>query len=223
MIPSRWNAKKLLLLGIAGALLLAAFSFLFSDGPSGGRRLVMDSLTSIARGLVPTGQEKEERDIAVFLRSEAARVGQVDENPERTKEQLRDLAASLSPQDITILTEKALDPGVDGDERFLAAYLIAEKRNGDPYAALKRMAMAPIAHGLGERVRDMEMQVRAQAIEGLGRLRNDTRAERALKEVAVRSEEAFLRDRAQRSLHEWRTGKPVEEQDREALEKLLEI
>lgn len=226
MIPSRWNVKKILL-ALAGALFVVFLIFIVREKIS-SREAFAASVSSRSvgsgaqsKGLATPPEPVKKDDILVVLKSEARLVGQVDENPERTKEHLSEIAAGLSHQDLAVLSGVALDRIVDADERFLAAYLMAENRTADPYAALTRVATAPIDRGLNERIRDFEIQVRAQAVEGLGKLRNDTRAEWALKGVAAKSREAFLRDRAQRSLYEWRTGNPVEEQDQQALEKLV--
>ena len=222
MTRFKWSAKRTILICLALALSLAGHFFYTSDQD----HLVEGTLKiqKVAQGNsanAVSGLQASPRDLVEVLHEEAQRVGKIDESPAESKKRLEALAASLTKAEVKWLSTRALDTNIDADERFLAAYLIAERRSNDAFMALKQIAAAPTDNKLSERMKDMEFQVRAQAIEGLGKLRNDVRAEKALKDVAMHSQEAFLRDRAQRSLYEWRTGKTVEEQDEEAMEKLL--
>lgn len=165
---------------------------------------------------------------ADFVKSEAGRIGQVDSNPEATQQRLSAWAHGVSAQGAKELSSVALDASRSQDERFLAAYLLGMVPQAEAaIPALREVALAPWAGpGMGEkhqdRVNAIEVQVRAAAIEGLARHRGQDAAREALVAASRAHQDQFLTDRAQRALHEWRTGATVEDQDRKALGKVLQ-
>lgn len=214
----------LLLGGLAGALLffLRPSEVVVSAGSE-----ARDQAHKASR-IVNTASGAPSPAAADFVKSEAGKIGQVDSNPEATQQRLNAWAHGVSAQGAKELSSVALDASRSQDERFLAAYLLGMVPQAEAaIPALREVALAPWAGpGMGEkhqdRVNAIEVQVRAAAIEGLARHRGQDTAREALVAASRAHQEQFLTDRAQRALHEWRTGATVEDQDRKALGKVLQ-
>jgi len=155
--------------------------------------------------------------IQAFYELESKRIGAVDPNPEETKKRLEVMARDLTPGEILWLEAEAVNPKVNGDGRFFATYLLALCSKPEAMVALGKLAISPVPDSKNKGRVELERQIRAQAIEGLGR----AKARDPLLDVVEKQPDEFLRDRAHRALYEARGGKKVEEQDREGLEKLL--
>lgn len=167
----------------------------------------------------PKGKRIEE-----LYRKESARIGAIDPDPQLTEQRLAAVVAELDSDEIVWLKDRALSPDTEGDARFFAAYLLAlsSVAGGEPsLTALREIALAPVPRHKNQSLVELERQIRAQAVEGLSRARGQPAARDALLDVVAQQPDEFLRDRAHRGIHAWQTGKPVEEQDREALGKIL--
>lgn len=159
--------------------------------------------------------------VKAFYRAESARVGEVDADPKLTEERLTAVAQELQPAEISWLKEQALDGKQNADARFFAAYLLALGAQEAAMPGLKEIASAPIAKSKREGEEDLARQIRAQAIEGLCRMPDKVAARDAVMDVEQKQNDEFLRDRAHRCLYALASGKPIEEQDKEAAGKLL--
>ncbi|NUM89555.1 MAG: hypothetical protein HUU37_10155 [Bdellovibrionales bacterium] len=164
--------------------------------------------------------------VTKFITQEARRLSGIDPDPEATRRRLNAWAREVDARGSQDLGAVVLDEDRDQDERFLAAFLLGLVPDDHAVEVLRKVALEPF-HGRpmgekhGDRLRAIEVQVRAAAIEGLARHRQSVEARTALETAAKAHEDQFLSDRAQRALHEWRTGERVEEQDRKALGKAL--
>lgn len=157
-----------------------------------------------------------------FYEAESRRVGEIDENPDLTAQRLAAMAAELNPGEIDWLKNAALDPKRPGDGRFFAAYLLAQTPGPSAIGALTDIATSPLPNLKNRGLQELERQVRAQAGEGLAHKRGEPKAQDGLLDMAEKQSDPFLQDRAHRGLYEWNTGKRIEEQDEEALKKVME-
>ncbi|RZA07314.1 MAG: hypothetical protein EOP11_08040 [Proteobacteria bacterium] len=157
-----------------------------------------------------------------FYGAESARVGAIDNDPGLTQRRLEAMAAELTAAEIEWLKNAALDRKRGGDGRFFAAFLLALAPGQVSAGALRGIALDPVPNLKNQGLVELERQVRAQATEGLGHQRGNVSAQDALLDVVQYQKDEFVRDRAHRALHEWRTGKTVEAQDEEALRKVRE-
>jgi hypothetical protein len=160
--------------------------------------------------------------VEAFYEKESRRVGEIDQDPELTARRLAAMAAELKPAELSWLKSAALDRKRGGDGRFFAAYLLALAPGPATAGALKEVALAPMPNLKNQGLLELERQVRAQATEGLGHARGVPEAQEALLDVVEYQSDEFVRDRAHRALYEWRTGRKLEDQDKEALRKVTE-
>lgn len=156
-----------------------------------------------------------------FYESESKRIGAVDPDPKLTQSRLELVAAELNPEEVRWLTGTALNTKENGDGRFFATYLLALGRSPETTAALRGIALLEIPKRKNKGLEELERQIRAQATEGLGRSCDLPGARDALLDIVEMQLDEFIRDRAHRALYQCRTGKPVEAQDKEALDKVL--
>jgi hypothetical protein len=156
-----------------------------------------------------------------FYQAESARIGAVDPDPKLTEERIRAVAAELKPEEVLWLEARAVDTKEAADARFFAAYMLALSQEEVAVPAMKAIALTPIRPGKHEGAVELERQIRAQATEGLSKVADKALARDALLEVEQGTNDEFIRDRAHRSLYAVETGKSVEDQDKEAMSKLL--
>jgi hypothetical protein len=156
-----------------------------------------------------------------FYESESKRIGAMDPDPKLTQARLELVAAELSPEEVKWLAGTALNAKENGDGRFFATYLLALGRSAEGTSALRQIALTEIPKSKNKGLEELERQIRAQATEGLGHSCDVAGARDALLDIVEMQLDEFIRDRAHRALYQCRTGKPVEEQDKEALDKLL--
>lgn len=154
--------------------------------------------------------------------AEVAKIGQIDPNPSATAEALLALARSLDKSSLEWLRGVALDDSKNGDDRFFAAYLLAENGGQDSLNFLREVALSKIPPAKAAGQKELERQIRAQVTEGLGKNRSSEYARHVLEQVAVEQDDPFLRDQAHRALHEWKTGERIEDQEKDAIGKVLE-
>jgi hypothetical protein len=211
MTPLKW----LLSLGILFLLVIGGAKFVEPmPAPSSVAQVAGESVAQPAAVKILVDDGKR---IQAFYELESKRIGAVDPNPGETKNRLEVMARDLTPGEILWLEAEAVNPKVSGDGRFFATYLLALSLKPEAMAALGNLAISPVPDSKNKGRVELERQIRAQAIEGLGR----AKARDPLLDVVEKQSDEFLRDRAHRALHEVSGGKTVEEQDREGLTKLL--
>jgi len=167
--------------------------------------------------------KKAGKNLEKILKEEKNLLGRVDPDPKASFLRLKTIAENLETADLNLLKIKALDESINGDERFLSIYLLAYNGKDISLDSLQNIALSlvPAPESQNQGLRDLEIQIRAQAIEGLSRFYGNERAKAILEKAAEMQNEAFLRDRANRALYSWRTQNSIENQDKTALEKLL--
>lgn len=166
-------------------------------------------------------QKKPVERLIAFYEKESKRIGQVDENPALTQKRIESVASVLDPQELLWLKKQTMDRSLEGDARFFAVYMLALNASDSSLDLLGDIASQTIPQTKNKRVMELEVQIRAQAIEGIGRARSSQRARDVLLDIMNKQENTFLQDRTHRSLYQWETGKPLEKQDKEALSKVL--
>jgi hypothetical protein len=157
-----------------------------------------------------------------FYANESKRIGAIDSNPALTEARLKEFSSSLSQEEIRWLIGEASDPTKNGDGRFFAVYLLALSKDEFAMRALTELAVSPIPMQKNKGLEELERQLRAQATEGLARAcEANKELKDSLLDIIEKQGDEFLRDRSHRALFQCQTGKSIEEQDKEALEKLL--
>jgi len=170
-----------------------------------------------AKALNKTVESKETKNFSDMIEKEAASVSQLNDRPEEVEQRLKDLAARMKDEDVSVLQEKALNTNLNGDERFLSVYILGESSLGKAQESLERIAETPLPKMQDSRLMNQEEILRGQAIESL-------REPESIKRVLTRADNKFLADRAQRTLlyREGKISASPETQDQQALTKLLE-
>lgn len=153
---------------------------------------------------------------------ESARVGKVDPNPKLTQQRLEVAARELKPEEIAWLESQAVDASLDMDARFFSVYLMGLSSQPAAVQALFRVAMKPVPVTKNERRDSEERAQRMGAVEGMCTPANCKIPESIdqLMEIVSSAQDEWVRDRANRCLQSCKYGKPVQEQDKEALRKL---
>lgn len=168
----------------------------------------------------PDPVEKMDR-VKGFYAAESKRVGSIDKDPILTEKRLREFAATLKDEEIQWLAKEAENRKNPGDGRFFSVYLMALSEAPLAMEALTKIATSPLPQEKNQGLVELERQLRAQATEGLARAcEKQKQWKDSLLDIVSRQEDEFLRDRAHRALYQCETGKSIEDQDKEALEKV---
>jgi len=218
MMRSKWVISALIV-AVLGAG--AWFTLRREVAPAGSKAPIATPSISIPPEVEAFKKAPPVTRVQDFYESESKRIGAVDPDPKLTQARLELVAAELSPDEVKWLAGTALNAKENGDGRFFATYLLALGRSVEGTAALRQIALTEIPKRKNKGLEELERQIRAQATEGLGRSCDVAGARDALLDIVEMQLDEFIRDRAHRALYQCRTGKPVEAQDKEALDKLL--
>jgi hypothetical protein len=158
---------------------------------------------------------KPAENFAAQVQEEAAAMSQLNDHPEEVQKRLKELADKMQESDVPSLQQNALNPNLNGDQRFLSVYILGESTLVKAQESLEAIATAPIPETHEGRLTTQEEIIRGQAVESI-------RQAETLKRVLARSDNTFINDRAQRNLL-YLEGKASssEQQDQEALTQLL--
>lgn len=158
--------------------------------------------------------------IVQYVKIAARKVGQLDENPQKTASDLAKMANQLTPLDLKGLRKLILNKQEPVDERFFAAYLVAQSNKERTIELIRDVALTKYEKMTDIRTRNDEQIIRAQLIEGLPKFGEKSGA--TLLEIINNTDDVFLRDRANRALIKARhpDAKSLQQQDAEALQKL---
>lgn len=158
---------------------------------------------------------KPAENFAAQVQEEAAAMSQLNDHPEEVQKRLKELAEKMQESDVPSLQQNALNPNLNGDQRFLSVYILGESTLAKAQESLEAIATAPIPETHEGRLTTQEEIIRGQAVESI-------RQADTLKRVLARSDNTFINDRAQRNLLylEGKASSP-EQQDQEALTQLL--
>jgi hypothetical protein len=185
-----------------------------------------DSDPAPSQGYPVTTDRKPSR-IARFLAKEAENVGKTTDDPQSAEKRLKEFADTLKSEDLKDLAARAVDPKTGGDERFLSAYLLGLADSAgaeDAQNAMISVAGSAVPQlPLDSPVRAMELSIRAEALEGMAKFRDDPGARAKLTELIQQLKDPFLADRAHRVLYALDHGGEgvVPAQDAAALQKML--
>jgi hypothetical protein len=221
MMRSKW-LLSLLLLAVAGALwfwLGRASAPPTMIAPIGEETARPNEPVPAAVTKFREGKPLER--VKLIYEEEGKRIGAVDPDPDLTQRRLELIARELHPSEIDWLKQEALRRDEMGDARFFATYLLALNGQEAAVGALREISLSPVPESKNPGLVELERQIRAQAVEGLSRVRGKDVARDALLDIVNGQADEFLRDRAHRGLYAWQTGKSIEDQDKEGLEKLL--
>lgn len=154
-------------------------------------------------------------NFAAMVNEEAAAISQLNDHPEEVQKRLKELAGKMQESDVPALQQNALNPNLNGDQRFLSVYILGESTLAKAQESLEAIATTPIPETHEGRLTTQEEIIRGQAVESI-------RQADVLKRVLARSDNGFINDRAQRNLLylEGKASSP-EKQDQEALTQLL--
>ncbi len=215
------------IVSILGLLLVMGGAFFFFRRPLAEAPLVSaPALAPVAAPVSPAlaafRAEPPRKRVMELYERESARVGKVDPDPKATQKRLEEVARELKPEEISWLEAQAIDPAVEMDARFFAVYLMGLSSQGSAVQALYRVAMKPVPVTKNERRDSEERAQRMSAVEGMCTPENCKlpEARDQLKEIIALAQDEMVRDRAHRCLYACQYGKPVAEQDKEALRRI---
>lgn len=159
--------------------------------------------------------QQEQKNFEALVKDEAAAVAQLNDHPEEVQQRLKDLADKMQDVDVPVLQKDALNPNLNGDQRFMSVYILGESALAKAQESLEAIAVAPIPNVRDARLMSQEEIIRGQAVESI-------RHPETLKRVLAQTDNGFINDRAQRNLLylEGKASSP-EQQDKEALTQLL--
>lgn len=173
------------------------------------------SKTASGAVVAPAAARTSTENFAALVNEEAASMSQLNDHPEEVQKRLKDLADKMQESDVESLQQNALNPHLNGDQRFLSVYILGESTLAKAQESLEAIATAPIPDMHEVRMTTQEEIIRGQAVESI-------RHADVLKRVLARSDNNFINDRAQRNLLylEGKASSP-EQQDQAALTQLL--
>ena len=157
---------------------------------------------------------------------EAAHVGKVQANPELAKERMRILAREMTAKDVEQMYEIMSDERANGDQRALAVELLSIKNDGASLQALQNFVAnsKSISGAKWDSKKELETVLRAQAVESIANFPEKDIAISTLNFLQQKVDQKFLSERIGRASLNLMSGgnKPVQQQDEEALKKLVE-
>lgn len=164
---------------------------------------------------IPMEQFKKE------FKFESEQVGQIQSDPELAENRIQSLARQIDSPHIRYLEKVMIDQNANGDERAMALEFLSRNQSPEALAILKDFAKTEGASA-GHR-QEFELALKAQAIEGIGSALDQSAALTYLDEIKKQSGYSFIKDRAARVEYSIRNNSTsVEEQDNEALKKIVE-
>ncbi len=188
---------------------------------------------SFSKSNLGTGLSKEQESVAEAYRKpptlavsaevlhEAHLAGMMDQDPTVSEKRLNKIAENLTADEIASMAELVKSPSNDGDLRALAVDLLARNKGPRALEPLEQIIISKWPDLSDPRMIGFEQSLRGRAIEGLeGHPAQEATGnlQRALSQV----QDSFLNDHGQRALlHRQGQARSVEEQDEEALRKIL--
>ncbi len=176
---------------------------------------------SIQNDFQPTSNFKSWSQLSAPILDETKRSGMIDKDPLESEKRLNELASKLSDQEIVSMTEIVKTPSQDSDLRALAVDLLARNKAKTVLGKLEEIITSKWPESAEAHVISFEQALRARAIEGLEQ-HPTPQATESLKRALLKNQDSFLNDHGHRALlHRQGQAKSVEEQNQEALSKIL--
>lgn len=153
----------------------------------------------------------------------ADEISQLQIHPEETEKKLQDLAGEMSSEDVKKIAQVMTNPNINGDQRSMAVEILSRHQTVESLKQLEDFILQHDETTKWSRSREFESVLRAQAIEGIAAFPQKDLALSSLMALDPKLDEAFLKDRIQRSMAGLRSeNQSSEKQDNEALSKLVE-
>lgn len=122
----------------------------------------------------------------------------ISDEPEASEEYLRDFAKSVQPSEIVMLSEVLIDTSLPNAERTLALEALIINQDFNSHQLINSFVQNESFRASANP--DFEMALRAQAIEGMTLFSDKSRVRKNLENLQIRTQSAFLYDRARRAL-----------------------
>lgn len=188
--------STLAVLGLAFIL----YWFSASDLPTEEAPVALDPVPPKSLTLLPSkvgqfkkvAQEASVDKIMAWLKHEARSVGQIDPDPKSTLRRLKDYAAKLRRPDIQTLRKAALDYSLDGDQRFMAVYILSLRDQNDSIDALREVVTTPMAATPNERAYSDDLAIRFHALESAAQKLNRDEATSFIRDLLKQTSDASL-------------------------------
>lgn len=142
-------------------------------------------------------------------------------DPEQEDFKIQKRAQNLTEKQKIELKQNSVDMALNQDLRFESIYLLSHAEKVEDQLA--EIVLTPIPSTVKDRMLDFENVLRAQAIEGLQKSKDKTKAAHLLSEITSKSDNVFLIDRSKRA-HNFITngGDTLEAQDNKLLKATLD-
>lgn len=142
-------------------------------------------------------------------------------DPEQEDIKIQKRAQNLTEKQKIELKQNSVDMALNQDLRFESIYLLSHAEKVEDQLA--EIVLTPIPSTVKDRMLDFENVLRAQAIEGLQKSKDKTKAAHLLSEITNKSDNVFLIDRSKRA-HNFITngGDTLETQDNKLLKATLD-
>lgn len=194
--------------------------------PSVESLIKSDSPSSLSTEKSPEQKKWDESVTPEFLeqlKQESEQVGLPQQNIQDLEKRLQSWARHLDEKEIDYLSAVVKDRTRNGDERALALDLLGRNQSTQSLNHLKEFVLTEGAVASPSRAHlDEEMILKVQAVEGIAASSSSAEAMSYLSEIEKKSEQSFVKDRAQRSLSSLKGLAPSpESQDNEALKKMI--
>ncbi len=142
-------------------------------------------------------------------------------DPEQEDIKIQKRAQNLTEKQKIELKQNSVDMALNQDLRFESIYLLSHAEKVEDQLA--EIVLTPIPSTVKDRMLDFENVLRAQAIEGLQKSKDKTKAAHLLSEITSKSDNVFLIDRSKRA-HNFiiNGGDTLEAQDNKLLKATLD-
>ena len=141
---------------------------------------------------------KSNQEFAARFQKEVEDVSGLQSDPDIAEERLQKLAVGLTVDNIRFLEKVMAKSQKSNDERGLAVEVLSLSSLFDAHEALTHFAENE-SLGLGTNS-ELELALRAQAIEGMAAYPDKTLAQKNLENLKMRTRFAFLNERAEKAL-----------------------
>ena len=159
-------------------------------------RTVADA-TSEAAGPVVSDAAMRTRFLNRF-KNFASHMGTFSDEPDASEEFLREFSKSIQPSDVVVLSEVLKDTSLPNAERTLALEIMSVNQDFNGHDLINSFVQNE-SFGASANS-EFEIALRAQAIEGMTLFADKQLVRKNLENLQIRTQYAFLHDRAHRAL-----------------------
>ncbi len=152
----------------------------------------------------------------------SAELSDLKQNPEKTEQKIKRLAASLTPQNINRLFDMITDKNNLPDQRTLAVELLSRHQSVNALVKLENFIKQRSNSVSINRDPELESVLRVQAVEGIASFPQKDLAILSLSSLDPVIGESFLKDRIRKSVAHLKNQSSSEKQENESLNSLVE-